>query len=309
MRGSEPAYRTQIPTPLEPRLARLATRQKGLVTHRQLRAIGFSASAINRRVEAGRVHPVHRGVYAVGHVALTLDARRLAAVMACGPTALLGHRSVLLLFGLVDGRDGPFHVIASSDRGRQAKGIRHHRASPDSRDRTRRDGIPITTPARALLDAAPSLSTAELQLAVDRAAQRGLHDQIASLISRSPGHRGLKPLRGALERTFADADRTRFDFELQLRRLLADRPDLAQPLANVPIGPYEVDFLWPAQRVIVEADGFGSHGRAERERFEDDRRRTADLQALGFTALRFTWRQLTEDPAWIVGHLHQALNR
>ena len=304
----EPAYRAPAGSPPEERLARLATRQRGLVTHRQLRTIGFSASAVGRRIAAGRLHRVHPGVYAVGHASLPLDARRLAAVMACGPTAALSHQSTLRLVDLVDGRDGPpFHVTTSSRRGRDLKGIHHHRAALPLEDRTRIRGVPSTTTVRALLDAAPTLGDG-LQRAVDRAAQRGLADDLAALVRRSPGHHGAKALRAALRATFADAHRTKREFELRLRRLLADTP-LPQPLSNVPIGAYEVDLLWPDHAFVVEADGFGTHGRSERERFEDDRRRTADLTAQGYAVLRFTWRQLTDDPAWVLGHVVRALRR
>lgn len=292
---------------IEARLVRLAARQHARVSLNQCRVLGLTQQAVSKRVAVGRMRREHAGVYILGPDPGTLDGARMGAVMACGPSAALSHASALLAFGLLDGADrAPFHVSSATARGRVVRGIEAHATRLDPRDVTKRNGVPITTPARALLDAAPSLSTTTLQLAVDRAAQRGQHAQIAALVARSPGHRGLRPLRAALRQTFADAERTKQDFELRLRRLLADAM-LAQPLSNVEIVGYEVDLVWPDRCLVVEADGFGPHGRHERERFEDDRRRTADLIAAGYTVLRFTWRQLTEDPAWVLGHVRRAL--
>lgn len=292
---------------IDARLARLAARQHGRVSIRQLLALGLTRQAVAQRVAAGRLHPEHRGVYLVGHVVTTDDGRAMAAVMACGQGALLADVSAARMWGLVRGSPGPpFHVASRTGRGRGVSGVLAHRARHEPLDATRLRHVPVVTPARALLEVALHLSPPELQGAVDRAAARGLQRELEQIAQRSRGHHGLGALTAALARAFPDGDRTRSDLELLAMRLVVDH-GLLKPLVAVEIGGIEVDLFWPGQGLVVELDGFAFHG--DRASFEEDRRKTADLQALGLTVMRFTWLQADERPAWMVSRIAARLGR
>ena len=301
MSQKDAARRHEFDAPPDQRLARIASRQHGLVSYRQLLALGLSAAAIKRRVTSGRLQAVHRGVYAVGHLALTLDGRRLAAVMACGQGAALGGRPALVAWDLVGGHPGPpFDVLSPHRRGAGLRGVRLHRAGLVAEDVTKRHAVPILTPARAILDTAASLSDKDLQRAVDRAVARHLDRQLTALTSRCNGHGGAARYRRALARTAAPLELTRSDLEVVGHRLVAGTA-LGPPLVNALLHGYEVDLYWPAHGLVVELDGYGPH--SHREAFEHDRRKTADLQHHGLDVRRFSRDQAVHDPDWVRARL------
>lgn len=239
-----------------------------MVSTAQLDAAGLGRKGASRRVGAGRLHRVHRGVYAVGQPALSRQGRWLAAVLTCGEGAVLSHRNAAALWGLLESVSGPVHVTVPGDGGRRRRaGITVHR-SPALRvaDTTRRHGIPVTTPARTVADLRRELPAADVRKALRKAEVLGL----------DVGHGDPDPTRSELEHLF-----------LQLCR----RNGVPRPEVNVRVDAFVVDFLWPERRVIVEVDGYRYHrGRAA---FEADRARDARLTELGFRVLRFTFRQLT----------------
>jgi very-short-patch-repair endonuclease len=255
-------------------IARIARRQHGVVSYSQLRAAGMSQPVISKRTKAGRLHRLHRGVYAVGHTKLTFEGRCLAAVLACGDGAVVSHRSGAALWGMLKPHSGPIHVSVSGDGGRRKRpGIAIHRShSLSAAVTTRRNGIAITKPARTLRDLHRTSPRPVFQAAVRRALD-------LRLISNDE-------LR-------ADADLTRSELE-RLFLHLCRRHRLPQPEVNVRLGPYEVDFLWSAERMAIETDGFRHHG--NRAAFEADRSRDAHLQGLGYRVLRFTYRQVRDEP-------------
>jgi very-short-patch-repair endonuclease len=261
----------------------------------QLAALGLGRSAVTRRVQAGRLHRIHRGVYAVGHRALRVEGRRLAAVLACGPGAVLSHTSAAAHWGLLHTGASRIDVTAPRTRQRTAK-IRPHRSrSLDVRDTTTHEAIPITTIARTLLDLAATIPNARLERAIATAHKLHLYDHtaIANVLERANGHRAAKTLAHATAR---DPAWTRNDFEAAFLALVRDA-GLPEPLVNHPLvapdhGHCWPDFLWPNHQVIVETDGWETHG--TREAFEADRAKDAALTAAGFRVLRFTWRT---DPA------------
>src|SRR5215207_5052818 len=139
--------------PADQRLARIAERQHGLVSHRQLAAVGLSRKAVTRAVERGRLQRIHRGVYAVGHAQQTSEARWMAAVMACGSGSVLSHLDAAALWKIFQGEGAHIHVTTMSRAGRGLPGIRDHRPRRLAReDVTVKDGIPVTTVARTLID-------------------------------------------------------------------------------------------------------------------------------------------------------------
>jgi very-short-patch-repair endonuclease len=264
--------------------------QWGVVSLAQLRALGFGYGAIKHRVAVGRLHRLHRGVYAVGHRALRREGRWLAAVLACGPGAVLSHRSAAAHWGLLATSQARIDVTAPRSRDGTG-GIRVHRArSLDDRDTTAHEGIPITTVARTLLDLAATVRPDRLERAYAQALHLRLYDHraIAALLARTNGHRGKSALAHATAR---DPKWTRNRFEARFLQLIRDN-SLPEPLVNHVLdapdhGHCEVDFYWPKQRLIVETDGWETHG--TRAAFEADRAKDAALTAAGQRVVRFTW--------------------
>ncbi len=252
-------------------LARLAARQHGVVSSRQLRTAGIDHRSISRRVQNGRLHRIHRGVYAVGHTNLSFEGRCMAAVLALGQCAVISHRSAAALWGLLPSPAGFVDVTVSGDGGRRKRvGVTVHRSfTLAPRVMTRRNGIGVTTPSRTLRD---------------------LHRAVPRQVYRRALRRALD-LRLIRSDQLRDADLTRSELE---RRFVAlcRRHRLPQPEVNARVGGYEVDFLWPDRHLIVETDGFRHH--AGRSAFESDRARDVHLQSLGYRVLRFTHRQVEE---------------
>jgi hypothetical protein len=248
-------------------MAELAGRQWGVVSLAQLRAAGLSDDAVQRRVEAGRLHRLHRGVYAVGHTVLKREGRWLAAVLACGAGAVLSHRSAAAHWALL-----------------QSEATRTDVTTPHQ-------GIPITSVARTLLDLAATVRPDRLERALAQAEHLELYDHraITELLARSNGHRGQKALT---EATALEPKLTRSEWEVRLLKLVRAAA-LPEPLVNLSLAApdhprLEVDFCWPSHRLVVETDGWESH--RTRAAFEADRRRDAALQADGYRVVRFTWR-------------------
>jgi very-short-patch-repair endonuclease len=262
-------------------IARIARRQHGVVSYSQLRAAGMSQPVISKRTKAGRLHRLHRGVYAVGHTKLTFEGRCLAAALACGDGAVVSHRSGAALWGMLKAHSGPIHVSVSGDGGRRKRpGIAIHRShSLIAAVTTRRNGIPITKPARTLRD---------------------LHRTSPEPVFKAAIRRALDLRLITEEELDQEPDLTRSELERLFLRLCR-RHRLPQPEVNVRLGPYEVDFLWRAEQLIVETDGYRHHG--NRAAFESDRARDAYLQSQGFRVLRFTYRQLHDEPRDVAASL------
>ena len=238
-----------------------------MVTRTQLLNAGFNAKAIAYRLRIGRLQRLHRGVYAVGHRPPSPHARAMAAVLACGPGAVLSHRSAAALWEIVPPWRGPVEVIARSDHRRA--GITTHRSTTLTRpDVTRHYGIPITTPARTLQDLARVLPGHSLTRAVNEA-------RIRNLISNDPYETG--PTRSRLEDEFL---------------CFIENYDLPRPEVNQIVAGKEVDMLYRAERLIVELDSRTYHAHT----FEEDRERDAHLQSEGFITLRVTSQRLKQSP-------------
>jgi hypothetical protein len=237
-------------------------------------------------VRAGKLFVVHRGVYAVGHPALSDPGRLRAALMAGGPTAAISHRSAAALHGLIPSMP-QFAEITVTRRGpRSRPGLIVHATChpPDTRII---DGLIVTAPLRTLQDLAQAHDIERLcaeALVLKRVTQTELDG--AGILS--PGV--AAPTRSTLERRFLT---------------LIGRAGLPRPHINTVVEGYMVDFAWPAERVIVETDGWAAHG--HRAAFERDHQRDADLAAAGWLVLRFTWRQVRNRPTWVVTRVAQAL--
>lgn len=292
-----------IATPRDVRVARLAAEQHGRVSTKQLQACGLDAAAIRVRVQRGQLHRVHRAVYAVGHRAWTLYGHFMAAVLAGGDGAALGHFSAAALWGVWPWQPRDPDVIVTGARGRAQSGLRVHRARTlDPRDVTRHHGIPVTTAARTCLDIAAGLSSEQLRRPVRQAQaeHRASVRQIADVLARANGHRGARRLAELIATGPAPTRSELEDLVLDvLLRGGLPHPDVNKPL--VLCGRRIVpDFRWPAQRLVVEADGAAWH-EAKLAR-EDDAARQAVLEASGERVIRVTWDQA-------VRHSGQVLDR
>lgn len=293
--------------PHEPGIAILADRQHGVVAHGQLVDLGFGEAAIQRRLAAGRLHRIHRGVYAVGHTSLRREGRLMAAILACGDGAMVSHRSAAVLWGLH--RSSRAVIDVTAPRGLRGRpGIVVHRTrSPHPDDRALLHGIPITSVARTLLDLAAVVSRRQLERAVDEAERLRLFDMraIEELLRRSRGHRGAKRLRAVI----ADATEppaTRMELERRFAELCRDH-ELPRPAFNVTVEGFEVDAAWPDRKLIVELDSWTFHG--GRNAFEADRERDAALQLAHYRVIRLTWRRLSRQPAGVADDLSRLLRR
>ena len=268
-------------------LAELARAQWGVVSLAQLRALGIGRGSVARRVERGRLHRLHAGVYAVGHRRLSREGAYLAAVLACGEGAVLSHRSAAHQWGLLQSDATLVDFTVPRSRRSCRPGIRLHRPrSLEARDISTHRGIPITSVERTLDDLPRALRTRAL-------AQ-------AERLRLDVGHHLAPDPALALTRS-----------ELEARFLhLIDRAALPRPVVNAALhaldhGRIEVDFHWPDQRLIVETDGFESHG--TRSAFTDDRRRDAALTAAGWRVVRFAWSDVAGHPAAVRRRLRALL--
>ncbi|HEU4599949.1 MAG TPA: type IV toxin-antitoxin system AbiEi family antitoxin domain-containing protein [Solirubrobacterales bacterium] len=284
-------------------MAALADRQHGVVSRGQLRALGMRDAAIDRAVAASRLHRVFRGVFAVGRPGLEERGRLRAATLACGERAVISHRSAAALLGLLDRGPRVIDVIAPGNRGRTIDGIHLHRVRAPRPDETGSvAGIPCTSPARALVDLAGTVGNRTLRSCFERAAQRGLLDIPAIEASIDPGRRGVGALRTLVAEwrqaaPLTKKGRLKSPLEAKVLPLLLRR-SLPPPLLNAPVeipnGRIEVDFLWPQQRFVVEADSRGFH--ATPLAFERDRWRDRELLRAGYATLRVTHRQAEREP-------------
>ena len=284
------AYRHLLNTPDEIGLAELAFRQHGVVSAAQLRALSLDASAVKRRVRAGELHPIHRGVYAVGHARLDFDGRLWAAVLA--RNAVVSHRSAAAKIELIAIPGGRIEVTTLGAAHSDDRILVHRSRTLTPSDVITLDGLPITTPTRTIQDLAQVLSPYRLERVLHQAEHRQLLDA-AKLATPSPGRRSLA-LRAGLD-TLATAEPQLTRSEVEDRMLaLCDRVDLPRPEVNPPLLGYVPDFLWRAARLIAETDGRGTH--LTPTAFEDDRERDARLMLAGYRVVRFTYRQLVHRP-------------
>lgn len=306
--------RTQRTAPLRDRaLGRLAARQHGVVALSQLRELGLSASAVRSRVAAGRLHPLHRGVYAVGHPLVTMEGRWLAAVLACGPGAVLSHRSAAALWGLRPTARATIDVTAPRRAGRKRDGIAvHSDATLAPADCGSARTIPCTTPARTLLDLAATVDRQALERACDRAEVLRLMDirAVHELLVRAPGRCGAPLLRSVLGEQDRHPELTRSELEERFLALCR-HAGLPRPEVNVRVEVasegVEVDFVWRTRGLIVETDGHATHG--TRRAFERDRERDRHLMLAGWRVVRFTWCDVSRSPAEVASTLRALLER
>jgi hypothetical protein len=285
--------------PTDAAIAEVAGRQHGVIGRTQLVALGLGADAIDWRVRQRRLHGVHRGVYAVGHLALTRNGTFMAAVLACGDGAALSHFSAAVVWGILGAEGHPVHVTAETKR--RCRGVVVHRA-PLQGERVRRLGIVVTTPARTIVDLADVVSRRRiLERAIDEAEYLRLDWEGAA---PRRGRKGSGLLSSVLALHTPGTTRTLSELEELFLEFCATR-GFPRPEVNCRIEGYVCDFVWRDQRLIVETDGEQAHGtRRARER---DRVRDADLQLAGWRVIRITSVRLFRQPDEVAAQLERAL--
>lgn len=288
---------------LDRALAELARIQHGVFTLDQLCALGLTASAVRNRVAAGRLHRIHQGVYSlVPRELLTWKGLYMAAVLACGPGAVLSRRSAARLHGLRNYGYTRIEVTVPKRSARAHSGVAVHRSTTLApSDVTLADNIPVTTVARTLFDIAELITARQLERAFDQADimqaldLNEIHDQLA----RNPTRPATKAVKHLLNTHYIGSTPTENEFEdafLALTRSLG----LPDPTPQFYIDPQDgeppirADFAWPDLKIVVETDGRRTHG--TRNAFETDRRRDQRLIAAGWKVIRTTWRQLKYRP-------------
>lgn len=287
-------------------LARIARHQHGVVSRNQLLDLGFSAREVDNLVRSCTLRRLHRSVYLLGQVEPPL-AREMAAVLACGSNAVLSHRNAAVLWGLlpITAAATPEVSVPARNPGLKPGIVIHRVVALDPRDVTKLERIPITRPARTLVDLAALLDRRELEraLAEAYAKRRFTRAALGAVLNRAANAPGTAALRRALATDLAPA-LTRSEAEERLLGLIR-KAGLPSPEVNARLERYEVDFLWPAERLVVEVDGFRYH--SSRAAFERDRLRDAKLQAQGHRVMRVTWRQIIEAPEAVLVRIAQGL--
>ena len=289
--------------PSEAAIVALAERQHGLVTLPQLQLHGLGKAAVAKRAKDGRLHRVHRGIYAVGRPSLTNRGRWMAAVLAYGPKARLSHRSATALHGIRPDNRAKTDVTVPGRSARSRPTIDVHTSlTLDPADITTINGIPCTTVARTLVDLGDVVSRSAVERAVNQAEVLRLFDgkAVHEALARAGPRRGAGTLRAVLE-SYTEPALTRKGIEERFLALCR-KSTLPSPAVNTWITlndgvAYEADFLWRTEKLIAETDGRDVH--STRKAFEHDRLRDQRLTLAGYTVVRFTWRQLTRDPAGV----------
>ena len=258
-------------------------------------------------MRTGRLHPVHDGVYVVGHPLLLRYTRYMAAVLACGDDAVSSHRSAAAILGLRPPSSAPVEVLVPRTGGRRRRGIdvRTTRSLPAA-EVIVCEGIPCTSPARTLVDLATVLTRRQLRRALERSVELRMFDgrRLDAALVRANGRRGTATLRELVAGLPDETGPARTEIERRFLEVVR-RYRLPLPVVNANVGNYEVDFHWPAERLIVETDGRAFHDTPHQ--FEEDRRRDLDLTLAGWHVVRVGWRQVVYAPERVAALLGSRL--
>ena len=275
----------------------------------QLLGLGLSRDQVQDRAAGGRLHRIHRGVYAVGHRKLSLKGVWMSAVLACGAGAVLSHRAALALWDLRTSESGLIDVtVPGRSRQRGRAGIRVHKSEVfTENDRAEVDGIPVTSLAWTVVDYAAITNQRQVRLVLEALERRRIYlgRELDELLQRTPNRTGGKTLRKAITEITGPAPWLQSELEETFRELIR-ASDLPGYEANVLVEGELVDALWRHERVIVELDGFAFH--KSRAQFEADRLRDAKLTVAGYRVLRITQQRLQHEPEAMLDDLRKLLS-
>ncbi len=287
------------------RVRRVAERQDGRVTRPQLRALGADDAQIGRWARKGWIVHEHRGVYVLGARQLGRSAQFRSALLTMGDRSTLSYLAAGAHWEVLKGAV-PIEVTVPAATGRGHRStIRVHRADLPPEHVTVHKGLRVTTLLRTHLDLAGVLAPARLARMFEQA--QVLHhlapDLLAAEVVCRRGYRGTPALRRLLEGA-VDPSAVRSVLELRFLKL-CEAAGVPRPLVNEPLGPWVPDFLWPAQRVVVETDGYAFHRTAAQRR--RDAEKDAWLRARGYTIIRLTWADVTDRAEYTTGLVAAAL--
>jgi very-short-patch-repair endonuclease len=292
-------------------VARLAERQYGVVARWQLLELGLGEDAIDHRLAIGRLHPVARGVYAVGHRVISARGGGMAAVLSSGSGAVLSHSSAAALWDIRGWGPGPVEVIVPR-KSTSSRLIRRHHSVLPADEMTTHEGIPVTIAPRTVFDLAAISTVDRVESLIRQAEYQRLHDRLSliDIIDRYPRRRGVKRLRTALTRIESlPAGRTRSPLEARFLPFLR-RHRLPHPRLNdwISVGQkrFQVDCHWPGTGQIVELDSWEAHG--TRSAFREDRARDRVLRTAGYAVTRISWAQLDDEPEAVASDLRTLLS-
>lgn len=296
---------------IERRLARLCHRQHGVFTLGQALRLGLPASTVAGRTRRGTYERVHHGVYRVSAAPQDWHGQVMAACLAVGDRAAASHRCAARLWGLQGFEKASTELsVARTWRGALPLDI-HRLRRLTVHEIVRRAGIPVTVPARTLLDLASTLATEVLEQSVDDALRRGLVT-VRSLVAYldgplAAGRRGRRTLRGLA--TAGDAGRPESVLERRLLQAIRDaglpRPTLQHEVRAAGVLVARIDVAYVEARLAIEAEGFRWH--SGRQRTERDARRQSRLAAAGWRVMRVTWDQLERRPEEVIDAIRRAL--
>lgn len=289
-------------------VTRIAEVQRGLIHRRQLIQAGIGHDGIQHRLRGGRLHKLYRSVYVVGRPRLEPLAAAMAAVMQADGNGVLSHRTSGAIWGMVDAPESPIELTVAGNGLRSRRGLIVRRVNSLSAADVRiRKGLPVTSPARTLLDLAAVLTIDELEsaLAIARRRKLATDAEIRAAIDRARHSKGVATLRMLLS-DGTHPRLTRSAYERKLLKLV-NAAQLPEPIPNAKVEGIEVDLYWPKQRLIVEFDSVAFH--SDRKAFERDRLRDQKLIAAGYRVLRITARQLDTTPEAVIARVAQALAR
>ncbi len=296
--------------PEDAKIGELARRQHGVVGRGQLISLGLGTRAIQHRLEVGRLHRLHPGVYAVGHRLIPRHGWLMAAVLASGPEAVLSHYSAAILWDLRSYSERAVDVTLPR-KSTSTRQIHRHCSRLPADERTVEKGIPVTTMPRTILDLAATESTDLVENLLREAEFLQLSDRLSlpDLLERYPGKRGTRKVHLALKRLEEEPEgRRRSRLEERFAPFLRLHT-LPIPRFNdqIVLGAtrYTVDCHWPEVRQIVELDGWQGHG--TRTAFREDRARDRRLAAAGYSVTHITWNQLDDEPGAIASDLRSLL--
>jgi very-short-patch-repair endonuclease len=276
--------------------------------------LGLSDEAVSKALSRGWLRPVFHGVYCVGHEHLTVNARMLAATMACGEGTVVSHGTAAWLLGLRRWRPNEVDVIAPIEAGRKIPGIKRRFVPPPTGAEVWwRNGVPLTSAARTIVDCAGIFDAGEVGGMIEQAAVEGLLDIVAiDRVLDGPRRRGTKQLLRAVApwRRYRRGIKLRSRMEARLLPLLSEAA-LPIPQTNTKLRVagkvYEVDFLWRAQKLVVETDGGRFHDNPAAGARDSERNRA--LVAAGYTIPRLGWEDLRDRPDETMRDLARLLRR
>jgi Transcriptional regulator, AbiEi antitoxin len=276
------------------------------VATRQLAALGYSKSSVAKAAKAGRLHRLHRGVYVVGYRRLSWHGRCMAAVLASYPS-VASHLSAGWLWGLLRSRPGTVHITSRSPRpGKRLFVV--HRADLALVDRTIRDGIPVTSVSRTILDLAIDSWPKTVGRFIERADDAKLFDlrEMRALLDRTKGHRGQANVRAALDAYRSERKFTRSGFERRFLEVVREA-GLPEPAMNTFVAGHELDAYWEEAHFGVELDTYETHG--SRLSFEEDRVRDDDFLHAELVTTRVTETRLDRAPHAVIDSIRRHLTR